>query len=167
MKKIHGNQKGFTLLEIIFSMLLISILFAVTSTIIIKGMDSYIFASDREGTLDDIRYATDRITREIQRFGSGSLTSLSSTQIDFTDTLGSATNFRLSGTSLYRGNDLLLEGVSSFSFTGYDSSGSVTVQASDVRRILFTMSILPTEQSAVIKSRSNVFLRNFMYLSYL
>lgn len=162
-----SNKRGFTLLEIILSSLIMAALFAVTSVIITKGMDTYIFASDREGTLDDIRYAVDRVTREVQRLGSGKLTSISSTQINFTDTTATATNFRLNGISLYRGNDLLLSGVSSATFTGYDSAGVATVQASNVRRILFTLSVLPPGQSTAIKSRTNIFMRNFMYLSYL
>ncbi len=162
-----SNKRGFTLLEIILSSLIMAILFAVTSIIITKGMDSYIFASDREGTLDDVRYAVDRVTREVQRLGSGQLTSITSTQINFTDTTGTATNFRVSGSSLYRGNDLLLSGLSSMAFTGYDSTGTSTAQASQVRRILFTLSVLPTGQSTAIKSRTNIFMRNFMYLSYL
>lgn len=166
MRKSLANQKGFSLLEIILSLFLISVLFAVTSLIMTKGMDSYIFASDRESLLDDAGYAVDRMTREIQRLGSGSLTSISSTQIDFTDSLGNSTSFRLNGTSLYRGNDLLLKGVMSFSFTGYDSAGNVTAQAENVRRILFTLSVLPTGQSSAIKSQSSIFLRNYMYLNY-
>lgn len=161
-----SNNKGFTMVETILAMLLTAILFTASSVILNQGIASYTMVTDREGTLDEIRYGIDRMFREIQRIDQGEVSSIGATQIAFVDVLGNATDFHLTGNILYRGADKLMNNVTSLAITAYDSTGAVTIQAGSVRRVLLVLSATPDGQTDPITLRTAAFLRNYMYDTY-
>ena len=167
MEILHKlNNKGFTMVETILAMLLVAILFTLSSVILNRGIASYTMVTDREGTLDEIRYGIERMFREIQRIDQGEVNSIGATQIAFVDVLGNSTDFHLTGNILYRGADKLMNNVTSFGVTGYDNTGAVTTQATSVRRVLLVLSATPNGQTDPITLRTAAFLRNYTYDTY-
>lgn len=160
------NKKGFTLVEIILTISLIGILFTIASTVLRQGVDSYSTITERGGALQASRFAIERMVRELRRCGDDTdnqLQNISETQIGFTDADNLNTNFSLNGQTLRRGNDTLLDSVTSLTFTGYKSDNTQTTSAPQVRRVRIQMSVLPQGQITPLTLRTDVFLRNYLY----
>ena len=160
-------KKGFTLVEIILSISLIGILFALTSVVLRQGLDAYAHISSRAPQLQAARYAMERMVRELRREGDDAndqIQNISATQVSFTDNLGNNTSFNLNGQTLRRGTDTLLNNVTSLTFTGYKSDNvTTTSSANQVRRIRIQLTTLPPGQIASLTLRTDIFLRNYMY----
>ncbi len=166
-KHMLKNQKGMTLIEMVLAMTGMAILALVAAMIIAPWSKTYTTISNRTTSQDDARYAFDRMCQEIQGIKQGNLTGATNTQLSFVDNAGNATNFHLSGNSLYRGSDKLLENVDSFQFIYFDASSASTSTASSVRRVVITASISsPGGEGAALNLRTGVYLRNYLYENY-
>lgn len=157
---------GFTLVEIILTISLIGILFMIASIVLRQGIDSYSTITERGGALQASRFAIERMVRELRRCGDDTdnqLQNISGTQIGFTDADNLNTSFNLNGQTLRRGNDTLLDNVTSLAFTGYKSDNTQTTSAPQVRRVRIQMSVLPQGQTTPLTLRTDVFLRNYLY----
>lgn len=162
-------HKGFTLVEIILSISLVAILFALSAIILDRGVDSFADISKRGAKNQEARMAMERMARElitVKAGPSGKLTSLQTDRVQFTDSLSLAAEFRLNGTTLYRNSDPLLQNVTALTFTGYKSDGSVTSAAPQVRRIRMELSTLAQGQTAPLILRTEVFLRTDLYENF-
>jgi len=85
-----GRATGFTLVEMVVTMVVIGVLFAVASPIFSTALQSYAEGSERLQTLTKARYATERIARElreVQHTGAGySIAFFGANRIVFTNT---------------------------------------------------------------------------------
>lgn len=163
------KQKGFTLVEIILSIGLVAILFASTAIILDRGFDSYADITKRGAKHQEVRFAMERMVRELillEAGPSGELNGIQSDRVQFRDALGTNTDFRLNGNTLNRGSDPLLENVTAFIVTGYRDNNQVTTSAPQVRRIRLQVSALPEGQSVPVTFRTDVFLRTDMYENF-
>lgn len=149
------------------TIVLTGILFAASSIILRQGLSSYENVQTRGSTLQDARYAMERIAKELIKeddTGPGALQGIAATQVTFVDSSSITTNFRLVGTNLMRGNDTLLNNVTSLAFTGYDQNNVATLVAANVRRIHIVMGVTPKAgQATPVTFQTDVFLRNFVY----
>lgn len=163
------KNKGFTLIEIILSVSLVGILFAVSAIVLDRGIDSYADISERGAKNQDVRLAMERMVRElilVDAGPSGELNGIQSDRVQFRDALGQNTEFRLIGNTLNRETDPLLENVTAFTVTGYRSNNQVTTAAPQVRRIRLQLSALPVGQTAPVTLRTDIFLRTEMYENF-
>ena len=116
------SQKGFTLVEIVLTIVLIAILFTSAGLILEQGLDSYSHISERSANLQAARYALERMSRELELVGDENNTNIRSIQSDsvsFVDSDSITTDFNFANQALYRGSDLLLSNVTSATFTGF------------------------------------------------
>lgn len=160
------KRKGFTLVEIILSISLIGILFAASAIILDRGVDSFANISVRGENRQGAAFSMERMISELlllEAGPSGDLTNVQESRIDFTDNQGSNTDFHLTGQTLYRGNDILLENVTALAFTGYNKNNQVTNSTPQTRRIRIEMTTLPPGQTASLTLRTDVFLRTDLY----
>lgn len=156
------KAKGFTLVEIVLSISLVSILFAASAIILDRGIDSFASISERGAKHQDARYAMERMVRElllIEAGPQGDLINLQDSSLSFRDNQGINTDFNLSGNTLNRGSDPLLENVTVLTFTGYRSNGVVTNANPQIRRIRIEFSTLPQGETTPLTLRTDVFLR--------
>lgn len=163
------KTKGFTLVEIILSVSLVGILFALSAVILDRGVDSYANIIQRTSKNQEIRYAMERMVRELIRVEAGAggeLLGIQNDRVQFRDSLGNNTDFRLTGNTLNRGNDPLLENVTAFNVTGYRDNNQITTALPQVRRIRLQLSALPPGQTAPITFRTDVFLRTDLYENF-
>ncbi len=109
------NSKGFTLIEIVMSIVLISILSGIAALIILQGVKAYTDEQSRSDLHYQTRLAIERMTREIRLVRScGDITTPGSNpaaSITFTDINGTAVNFAVAGNTLNRGANLLATGI--------------------------------------------------------
>jgi len=161
-------KKGFTLIELILTISLIGILLVCSGLLLTQGLDSYSKVFFRSSSLEESRYAMERMVRELRKIGDegNALQNIDSDQITFLDENDTDATFSHSGQSLYRNGNLLLDNVSALTFTGFRENGSTTTAAVQVRRVQIRLSTLPPGQNSPIILQTGVFLRNFIYENF-
>ncbi len=165
-------QKGFTLIESLLGMVMMSIVILAFASIARLSVDSYSLIVARKEAMSQARYALNRITQELVSIDPAAITAIANTSISFNDSVGTPTNFRSQSTNgvlqIYRGTDLLANNVSSFSFTYYDAAGNVISDGniSNLRRILVDMGVNSSNGYSDMKMRGEVYPRNYYYTNF-
>jgi len=162
------SARGFTIVELILTIVLIGILFGLGSLVLIQGLDSYAHIFARNTTLQRARYAMERMVREIRIISdqNNSLRSIQGTQLSFIDAASLETDFHWTGQTLWRGNDRLSDDVTALNFTGFRDDNVVTSAAPQVRRVRIQLTVAPPGQTAPLVLRTDIFLRNYIYENF-
>ncbi len=135
-------QLGFTLLEFVFTILLVGIISVVVGRILYQGyndmmMSENISNADWQGLI-----ALDRITNDIHTIrSSADVTTISSTQLAFVDINGNTVTLQYSGSTITRNGLTLATGVTDFSFGYLDNTGATTSSPASVRYITINMTV--------------------------
>lgn len=149
-------QRGFSLIELVLTIVLLGIVGAVGTQMLDGGVRAY-FASADAANLDwQGRIALERMTRDILRIRSatpGDLTISPATQLTMTDYNGNAVNYSLSGATLVRNADPLADGVSGLNFSYLMSDGtSVAIAATDVYYITVAFTVTRNNLSRTMRA---------------
>jgi prepilin-type N-terminal cleavage/methylation domain-containing protein len=168
LKTTYNNQKGFTLIEMIIVITVISIIAGIASIIILEGLKSY----QTEVSFSDIhnqgRLAIERMAREIRMIRSATATDISTmtaTNLQFNDVNGN-TNvlFQRSGASapysIVRNGQVLANNVQSVSFSYYQQDG-VTVAAAATQVWFIQIDLTTVNRGETLSMRVRVHPRNF------
>jgi len=144
------SERGFTLIEIVITIVITGILAYIFLNFFSLGTDSYTLIETRSDVLQDERVVLNRMTREIRQ--AATITITSATDISFTwddtsDGINDTYRYYLSGSNLRRtingaSDTLILDNVSSLSFTG------------DTNRITIMLTVTRGGQSLTIQSRA-------------
>lgn len=127
------NEKGFTLIEVIVTLVLVGITAALAGMWIVSVANGYVFAKMNASTVQKAQLAMTRLTKEFSAIQS--VTASSSTGITFirTDSALSSVPIAvsLSGNALQlnvnsTGNNILTDTVSSFALTYCDNANSAS-----------------------------------------
>jgi len=155
------RAKGFTLIELIFVIVLLGIISAIASKIISQGLNSYltnknIIDANWQGAI-----ALERITRELHMIRSPTdITTSTASQLSFTDIAGTAISYSLSGTNLMQSGTVLADGASSLTFTYFNKNGVSTATPSTMRYIKIALNI--TKNNVIYTLSTAAYLRDFL-----
>ncbi|WP_151446301.1 PulJ/GspJ family protein [Lacisediminimonas profundi] len=176
-------QAGFTLVEMVLSIAIMGVLAAASSRFLVGSTQVYQGNAQYSETLDSLRYASDRIARELREATGGtnanfnmSATSPQYSRIDYlvsngnsmtrntpTVTIGQNTATKIV-TIAYSttGNtaQTLTNRLQSLSFAYYDTNFATTNSATSVRYIDFTLALTEPTSGQAISQRTLVALRN-------
>jgi len=142
------NNRGFTLIEMIVSFVLISIMAAVAGFGFIKIAEGYVFAKQNAETMQKVQMAMSRMSKEL-----GALTAISSADpqvgntISYTRLPGPVTNtITLSGNTITiainGGNAAtLIDQVTAFNLAYSNAAGTATTNAADIRQINIALTV--------------------------
>jgi prepilin-type N-terminal cleavage/methylation domain-containing protein len=162
-------SRGFTLVEMVMVMVLLGILAAVGAPMIANGMRVANSVAPNLTTLSQMRYATERVVRELREVshasGAYGFTSLaSSTSLTFTKTNGTSVtiayaspNLNLTDTGTTRA---LTTQASAFALAYLDIAGVATVSTTLVRFVDVLLTLQDPTTGATYTQRTRVALRN-------
>jgi prepilin-type N-terminal cleavage/methylation domain-containing protein len=167
------NERGFTLIEIVLAVIVISVMVGAMAYIMVLAIDSYSIVVDRREALNEARLAVNMMSGEFQSMADPAtdISAITSTSITFTGSTGQLT-FTISGNTLVRtdvnGTSLLAGNVAAGSgFQYYTTGGATTSNPSQVYRIGIVLGVNTVgASSGTVVIRSNVFLRNRYYDSF-
>lgn len=161
--KILRKQDGFSMTETIMAIVVISIVSLSFAPMFMEMVGSYSLANSRSRALHDARHAMFQISRELLTVSNNSITAISPTQIDFNDSAGAPTFYRVNSGSLWRNNVLLSPNVNSLNFTYLDQDGVATANLGLIRRITIEMVIGAPGNQGTVPLRTEIFPRAFVY----
>jgi len=162
-----SGRKGFTLIESLLAIVIISIMVVAVAEILISGMGSYSLITDRREALQGARLAVNMITNELQAISDPStdISSISATSLTFAPADGgSPVTYSISGTSLLRNAKALAENVLPASgFEYYTAGGSATTDPAQVHRINVSVGVDTGAAHGQVVINSSAYLRNRYY----
>lgn len=121
-----SKYSGVTLFELIVVMVLVGILGSAMSLGLTQGLRAYL--NGQRYTQGDwqARTALERMTREIRTIASGAqITTMGSSDFNFTDIYGSPIDFSQAGTQILRNNQAIADNVQTLSFTYFTNNGTI------------------------------------------
>ena len=111
-KRLIPNFKAFTIIELIMVIVITGIIAGITAMLILQVMNVYSFVTVREVILSDGELAMGRMSREIRQIEDAeSIYTADNEEIDFEDAYQTRIDFRLSGNSIMRMENLVNDDV--------------------------------------------------------
>jgi len=170
------SSLGFSLVELIVVIVLMSLMAAVSANLISDTMTASYTATNNAASGSVARYAAERITREVRELAYGSsggysISTWTSTSFAFTKQDGTVVTITSSGGTLtlrytsIGAAQTLATGVTSFAFAYLDQLGATTTDKEDIRYVQLTMSVQNAKTSKTDSLRTRIFLRNAQYMS--
>jgi prepilin-type N-terminal cleavage/methylation domain-containing protein len=162
------GSAGFTLIEIVIVCVLIGVIAAVMIPPLQQGAQSFTVSETRSDLTSQARQASTRMIRELRNIqkepnNTPNITAANATSITFVDVLDSTITFSLSGSTLQRNSNPLVEQVSSLQFRYFNGSNAELtppLSATDmdnVRRIMVTLTL--AEGSLSVSVTEQTYLR--------
>lgn len=157
--RIQRQARGFTLVELVIVILLLSVISAVGSRLLSAGFNGYLLARDLTDADWQGRIALERMTRELRDIPQGNLNAVAANQVSFTDWDNvTLVTYSLAGNTLMRNARPLADGIAALNFTYLDSAFQVTAVPANVRYISVTVNV--TQGGTNLSYRSAVYTRN-------
>lgn len=174
----YSQSKGFTLIEIVITIVLIGILSGIAAMIILQGVRAYSDEQSRSDSHYQARLAIERMAREIRTIKQpgllgaatpppviGAISGNPAASFIFTDASGATITYSLSGTTLNRTVGgipaALAQNVMTLEFWHYDNTGTPTTAAASVWTVRIDITVTPTSGTETYSLRSTVHPRNF------
>ena len=159
------GQEGFTLIELVITIVLVGIMAGIGALLIGEGTRAYISADVRADLTNQGRIAIERMAREIRQIRSRTSLDIpgccSATSLSFNDIVGNAIVYDVAGNTVRRNATPLASGDAvSLGFTYYQSNGTPAVTAATVWVIQINLTVTKNGESQPLRIR--VHPRNFV-----
>ncbi len=161
---MRGRQ-GFTLIELILSLLITAMIALTLAPLFRISVDNYRLTTTTTTAMNDARFALSQISRELTLLRAGDIIALGASNFQFTDRAGAATSYQLVGSTALRGNALLANNINSLTFTYYDANRTVTNVVANVRRIMVSLQIA-APGTGNFTMQTEIFPRSFAYTNF-
>lgn len=161
------QKKGFTLIETVLTIVIVSIIAGVSAKILLSGLDTYSFITSRKDATQHARVAMDRMVSELTLMESSDIRFISDDNLTYLDSDGIVSSFKTDTAngqlSLVR-NDKFLAGPLGFiDFDYLKPDGSRAPAAHFVNRINIELSVDALGGYGSITLRTEVYPRGIMY----
>ncbi|MDH4163663.1 MAG: type II secretion system GspH family protein [Nitrospirota bacterium] len=161
----NPQSNGFTLVEIVITIVLIGVLSGIAAMIILQGVRSYSGEQTRSDAHYQARIAMERMAREIRliRSQGADIITMANNDLRFIDVTGATIGFSWAGPVLSRwngaSNDLLASGITAFTFNYYQQDGVTAASPADLWFVEITMTA--SAGGETFDMRTRVHPRNF------
>lgn len=153
MNRHPSNEKGFTLIEMIVSLILIGIISAVAGIGLVQISEGYVFAKRNAETIQKVQIAMTRIVKELG--AATAVTTPTATSVSCTRPPGPVTNaIALSGSGIQINGTTLIDNVTAFNLAYFDAAGATTATAANIRRIDITFTVTDADNHATTLTNS-------------
>lgn len=174
MRLIKRKKNGFTLIELILTIIVVGIISSVSAKILLSGIDTYSFVTNMKDATQHARVAMDRMIAELMLVRQNDITYIGNERISFYDQSGTGTSFRkytsTSGTggqpTIARGSDFLAGRLGFIDFDYLKSDGTDATSILQLRKINVELSIDALGGYGSVTLRTEIFPRNFMYNNF-
>jgi len=148
------NENGFTMIEVIVSLLLIGIMAVLAGMGLVAITQGYVFSQQNNETSLKAQVALAKMVKEIGslRIETDTITATTATSISYTytdivtETTASHTIAQPAGQAQIQFDGItLVDNVNSFTFTYFDAAGAVTTTLADIRRVDIALSMQGAE----------------------
>ena len=155
---MRRRQGGFTLIELVVVMVLMTILTGFVANVIFYEMNTYATITARKEGGQNVRFATRILSRDLRQIAApDSIFAATQDSVRFRDIEGSDVSYRHVGSNLLRNGDLLLEDMTVFAFSYYDESGTSLAfpigDFSSIRSVSFALATAVNGQTAQVQMR--------------
>jgi prepilin-type N-terminal cleavage/methylation domain-containing protein len=166
------TTQGFTLIEMVMVIVILGILTALTAPIFSQGLTAARLTTENLSTLAKLRYATERLAREIRQVnhngGSYDVSTMAATNMVFTkaDTVSTTVSITVSGATITLAYSapavfgVLTDEVSNMSFAYYDNNGAVTASSADLAFVEINLTLQNPTTGGSYSQRTRVALRD-------
>lgn len=147
MNKKNPQSQGFTLIEIVITIVIVGIIASIAANIILQGARIYATEDSRSNVHYQARLAMERMTKEIRQIRSPSaadITTMTATDLKFTKASGAIVEFTWANPVLSLGAQQLATGITAFTFKYYMADGNT--QTSDPTAMWFVEIIMTATQ---------------------
>jgi prepilin-type N-terminal cleavage/methylation domain-containing protein len=156
-------HQGFTLIEMVMVILIMSIIIGMSSSLLTQGLNSFPAGEDIVNANWQGQIAMERLSRDILLIRSpADITTLAADNLAYTDVSNNTVAYSLSGTNLtltQNGNsEILADGVQSLTFTYFDRNGASTATATLVRMIRISINV--TQNNVIYTLTTMIYPRN-------
>jgi len=158
------SKLGFTLIEMVMVIVILSIVAAMPSSLLSEGLLGYIQGENILTANWQGQVAIKRMSREIRLINSpNTITTMTSNNLAFTNINNDSIAFNLSGTNLMLtlngSSQILAEGIQSLTLSYFDQSGNSTSVNTNVSYISLSLNV--TYQNANYTLSTSIYPRNF------
>lgn len=169
------RQEGFSLIDMVLGMALISIMMGVSAEVLISQTKVAQKVKNQAQATPELGYALSKLSYDILHLSDGKLIDISSNSIEYYDMDGNHIQFALDSVdgelALMRNTDPVITDVDDFSLDYFDEAGnSLTADVSsiaDVRRVKFTITKNQTKNGGGSKYSTLIIPRSFIgYTNY-
>ena len=170
-----SNEKAFTLIEVIVSLVLIGIMAAIAGMGLVKIAEGYVFAKQNAETVQKAQIAIARIVKELGAVcpppwttsGCLGITAASGTSVTYTRLQGTApvTNaITYSNPNITVAVDsgtatTLIDNVTAFTLAYFDAAGASTATPANIRRVDINLTISGANNTPISFNNNTVFIQ--------
>lgn len=153
------NNKGFTLIEILVTLVAMTVLFGIGAQILNTTMLSWKIVTLRKGMLYNSRLGMIRMLHDIRHADIMKITTFNPTHLVFTDINNITSDFEQVGTNLLRNGNILADSLQSkngIQFIYLDPNGDAAAVGTSIRRVKIRLNLQNGDQILSFESETRI-----------
>lgn len=163
-------SNGFTLVETLLTIVIVGIIAGVSAKILMSGIDTYSFVSNRKDASQHARVAMNRMISELTSVENGDITGIYNNRVLFRDKDNISTSFRSTTMNgqpvIKRGDDFLAGRLGLLDFDYLKADGTNAATPAETKRINIELTIDSLGGFGPVPLRAEIFPRNLMYENF-
>jgi prepilin-type N-terminal cleavage/methylation domain-containing protein len=154
---MRGAESGFTLIEMVITLILVGIIAAITGIMMQQGIMAYLAQTNEANIADQGRLGIERMAREIRTIRSrtaADIPTMTAATLSFVDIGGNAIAYTSGGGNITRNGTLLATGnAAALGFSYFQQNGAPAVAAAQVWVIQVDLSLTTGGQTQAFRIR--------------
>ena len=148
-RRARASAAGYTLIELLTVVVILSIVGLTTSYVISSSMRVYVRTAPSLDASYQAQLSIERLRRDIRTMGDLSMiTAFTDTELAFSGSDGNPVSYRHAAGDLRRNGDLLARGVSAFDFDYWNSQGMPASAPTEMRLVDIDITVRSADQSS-------------------